>query len=360
MLLESKALRNVLSLAKSLPRTPHHDASRYLRIVSDGDAAEVNYTNYEIWLKARIALADGRESADEFVVAVDQVDAIARMSDQMDFSHDRDTIIVSADDVVRYELLTIYGYAEWQEYSGQWHTGPKAGEFAKALARVKFCATNSSTRRLDLACVDCRDHAFIFTATDGRRLGRYEIIDDEIEMPEGRFLIPQATFSFLSRLCTQFPEDSMSFAVESNALLISIGNVQCRVLLVEAAFPKVENVFPKQEPAITFAEDPRSLQIALKSLSPCIDRYSRRMELKFSGSKLTLKTTSTNGVASTVLAIGREAKELEMSVCWKMLTEIINAIDDDQLTIAVWNADAPIQITAQNTAYLLMPMLPIG
>lgn len=361
MIVAAEKLCEALKLAKALvPRQVSQEIWRYAWLTAEGEEAELRYTNFEVWFTMSLPVEVQQKPSEDMVVPIEPLIKIAQLADQLSIEQKQESLAVESTSGARYELMAPQAleYPTFEDYDGSFVTGPTARDFLKGLTRVKFCTRQDAIRRLDFVCIDLTERTTAFRATDGYRLAEHLIEDADFEFKRKRWLLPASSFAFLTQSCKLFPNDRVSFGLDNDdAIYLDIGPLSCRMLEVEARFPKVSP--PGDEALINCRKNAAQLKSALRQVAPCVDDDAHILEIIFEDGTSAFRAEDRSiGMAQLVLGHDGHFKTKKIYVGWHLLNEILNAFDDDdEVEITIWGEAEPLQIRSGKTSYLMMPIV---
>jgi len=361
MIVAAEKLCEALKLAKALvPRQVSREICRYARLTAEGEEAELRYTNFGVWFTMSLPVEVQQKQREDMVVPIEPLIKIAQLADRLSIEQKRESLAVESSSGARYKLMAPQAleYPTSEDYDGSFATGPTARDFLKGLTRAKFCTRQDAIRRLDFVCIDLTERTIAFRATDSHRLAEHLIEDADFEFKRKQWLLPAISFGFLTQSCKLFLNDRVSFGLDNDdAIYLDIGPLSCRILEVEARFPKVSP--PAGDPAIEFIRQAGDLKTSLRQLAPCVDGDLQFLEILFNDGKISLKAEDRAiGAAQLTLGHNGHFTRKKLVVAWHLLNEIVTAFEDDeQITITIWGEHEPIRIASDETNYLLMPIV---
>ncbi len=233
----------------------------------------------------------------------------------------------------------------------------------KLIDKTKFAISNEETRYFLNGLyfnINIEENKKIVTlvGTDGHRLAKFSyIIKDNIEQISG-VIIPKKTIYELSKLLSETNTD-IKISISSNKIIFFIENIIFISKLIDGSFPDYKRVIPIDNSSI--------LKINREKLLSAVDRVStisseKSPVIKFKLIKNILNLNTVNNESNTAsedLDIEYEGEEIEIGFNSKYIMDIINNLEDEEISIKLKNNTSPIiaiENSNSNLVYVLMPM----
>ena len=233
----------------------------------------------------------------------------------------------------------------------------------KLIDKTKFAISNEETRYFLNGLyfnITKEENKNIVTlvGTDGHRLAKFShYIDDNIDQVSG-VIIPKKTIYELSKLLSE-SDQSVLISISSNKVVFIIGNIIFISKLIDGSFPDYKRVIPKDNSNI--------LKINRELLLSAVDRVStianeKSPVIKFKLLKNVLNLNTINNESSTAsedIKINYNGDDIEIGFNSKYIMDIVNNLDDEEITINLKDNTSPIvalENSNSNLVYVLMPM----
>ena len=233
----------------------------------------------------------------------------------------------------------------------------------KLIDKTKFAISNEETRYFLNGLyfnINRENDLNVVTlvGTDGHRLAKFsynlEIDIDEIS----GVIIPKKTIYELSKLLSEI-DDDVEILISSNKVIFFIGNIVFISKLIDGSFPDYKRVIPQNNNNI--------LKINREILLSAVDRVStiandKSPVIKFKLLKNILNLNTVNNESSTAsedLKINYEGDEIEIGFNSKYIMDIVNNLEDEEISINLKDNTSPIialENSNTNLVYVLMPM----
>ncbi len=233
----------------------------------------------------------------------------------------------------------------------------------KLIDKTKFAISNEETRYflngLYFNITNESDKNIVtLVGTDGHRLAKFSHnIKANIDKISG-VIIPKKTIYELSKLLSEIDQDVL-ISVSSNKIVFNIRNIIFISKLIDGSFPDYKRVIPKDNSNI--------LKINREMLLSAVDRVStianeKSPVIKFKLLQNILNLNTINNESSTAsedVKINYEGDEIEIGFNSKYIMDIINNLEDEEISINLKDNASPI-IAVENSnsslVYVLMPM----
>tara|TARA_B100001057_G_C22782964_1_gene924404 strand:+ start:31 stop:1146 length:1116 start_codon:yes stop_codon:yes gene_type:complete len=233
----------------------------------------------------------------------------------------------------------------------------------KLIDKTKFAISNEETRYFLNGLyfnVTNEENKNVLTlvGTDGHRLAKFSHeIDTQIDQLSG-VIIPKKTIYELSKLLSEIDTD-VKISISSNKIVFIIGDIVFISKLIDGSFPDYKRVIPIDNTNILKINRGKLLS-AVDRVSTIANEKSPVIKFKLIQNILNLNTINNeSSTASEDLKINYKGDEIEIGFNSKYIMDIINSLDDDEISISLKDNTSP--VTAQensnsNLVYVLMPM----
>ena len=233
----------------------------------------------------------------------------------------------------------------------------------KLIDKTKFAISNEETRYFlnGLYFNITNEHEkniVTLVGTDGHRLAKFSHnIQENIDQVIG-VIIPKKTIYELSKLLSE-NDIEVLISISSNKIVFNIGKIIFISKLIDGSFPDYKRVIPK--------DNSNTLKINRAALLSAVDRVStianeKSPVIKFKLLKNILNLNTVNNESSTAsedLNINYNGDEIEIGFNSKYIMDIVNNLEDDEISIIFKDNTSPI-IALENSnsdlVYVLMPM----
>ena len=233
----------------------------------------------------------------------------------------------------------------------------------KLIDKTKFAISNEETRYFLNGLyfnITKENNRSIVTlvGTDGHRLAKFSHnINDNIDQISG-VIIPKKTIYELSKLLSEI-DQNIEISISSNKIIFNIGEITFISKLIDGSFPDYKRVIPKDNSNI--------LKINRELLLSAVDRVSTianektpAIKFKLLNNILNLNTVNNeSSTASEDLKINYDGDEIEIGFNSKYIMDIVNNLEDEEITINLKDNSSPIialEKSNTNLVYVLMPM----
>ena len=233
----------------------------------------------------------------------------------------------------------------------------------KLIDKTKFAISNEETRYflngLYFNITNEKNQNIVtLVGTDGHRLAKFSHnINENIDQISG-VIIPKKTIYELSKLLSEIDQDVL-ISISSNKIVFKIKEIIFISKLIDGSFPDYKRVIPNENSNI--------LKINREILLSAVDRVStianeKSPVIKFKLMQNILNLNTINNESSTAsedLKINYEGDEIEIGFNSKYIMDIINNLEDEEISIKLKDNTSPIialENSNTNLVYVLMPM----
>jgi len=236
--------------------------------------------------------------------------------------------------------------------------------FSKIVEKTSFAVSDQFGRPAFSGILwELDEHLQKMVATDGKRLGKYEI-RLPLNIEKRSIIMPIKGLNLVRRIITDEIPDLRILAEES-AISFDYNSYKIYSRLIEANYPDYEAVIPYDNSKIVEI-DLESLKNAVHRVSLLASEDTFTVMLNFSKNQLEISSEDVEkGSADETLEIGAESTKVEsfqIGFNYKYLLEILNLIDSEKVRIKFENSLDPVLF--YNTEYpeneenlfLLMPL----
>lgn len=236
--------------------------------------------------------------------------------------------------------------------------------FSKIVEKTSFAVSDQLGRPAFSGILwELDEHLQKMVATDGKRLGKYEI-QLPLNIEKRSIIMPIKGLNLVRRIITDEIPDLRILAEES-AISFDYNSYKIYSRLIEANYPDYEAVIPYDNSKIVEI-DLESLKNAVHRVSLLASEDTFTVMLNFSKNQLEISSEDVEkGSADEILEIGAESTKVEnfqIGFNYKYLLEILNLIDSEKVQIKFENSLDPVLF--YNTEYpeneenifLLMPL----
>ncbi len=233
----------------------------------------------------------------------------------------------------------------------------------KLIDKTKFAISNEETRYflngLYLSVnYENNKNNITLVGTDGHRLAKfsYEISENNDQIPG--VIIPKKTIYELSKLLSEINGEVELF-ISSNRIVFIIDNIIFISKLIDGSFPDYKRVIPKNNLNILKINRSKLLS-AVDRVSTIANEKSPVIKFKLLGNILNLNTINNeSSTASEDVNINYEGDEIEIGFNSKYIMDIINNLEDEEISLNLKDNASPITASESSNSdlvYVLMPM----
>tara|TARA_E500000178_G_scaffold312548_1_gene329314 strand:- start:1660 stop:2775 length:1116 start_codon:yes stop_codon:yes gene_type:complete len=233
----------------------------------------------------------------------------------------------------------------------------------KLIDKTKFAISNEETRYFLNGLyfnVTNEENKNILTlvGTDGHRLAKFSHkLEGQLDNFSG-VIIPKKTIYELSKLLSEI-DSEIKISISSNKIVFIVGDIIFISKLIDGSFPDYRRVIPKDNKNILKINRGKLLS-AVDRVSTIANEKSPVIKFKLLQNVLNLNTINNeSSTASEDLNIEYEGDEIEIGFNSKYIMDIINNLDDNEISISLKDNKSPViaqENSNSNLVYVLMPM----
>jgi DNA polymerase-3 subunit beta len=203
----------------------------------------------------------------------------------------------------------------------------------RAITSTIFAASNDELKpAMTGVFLSLTETNATFVATDGHRLIRYRREDIKSEV-SNTLIIPKKALNLLK---STIPSANTNVKVDFNAsnAFFSFGNIKMICRLIDERFPDYENAIPVNNPNILTIGRTDILN-SLKRISIYANKTTHQVRLKMAGSELQISAEDLDfsNEANERLSCDYQGQDLEIGFNAKLLIEMLNNIDSENIEI---------------------------
>ncbi|MEA3475239.1 MAG: DNA polymerase III subunit beta [Candidatus Cloacimonadota bacterium] len=236
--------------------------------------------------------------------------------------------------------------------------------FSKIAEKTSFAVADQFGRPAFSGILwELDEHLQKMVATDGKRLGKYEI-QLPLNIEKRSIIMPIKGLNLVRRIITDEIPDLRILAEES-AISFDYNSYKIYSRLIEANYPDYEAVIPYDNSKIVEI-DLESLKNAVHRVSLLASEDTFTVMLNFSKNQLEISSEDVEkGSADEILEISAESTKIEsfqIGFNYKYLLEILNLIDSEKVQIKFENSLDPVLFynteypENEENVFLLMPL----
>lgn len=226
--------------------------------------------------------------------------------------------------------------------------------FMRAATRTVFACDPQSTRyALGGVLLECDGEDMTMAATDSRRLSVHSVKVEAGPKVEG-VVVPAKGIKAAIGICEG--EKQISIRCSSRAAEFVVGKSKLHARLVEGRFPRYRDVIPK-EFAVEFRSVAGPLVRVIRQSMIVATDDSRGVDFSFADGMLKI-TTSGPDVGKSEVELPIECDGMfDCSLDPRFLLEFLKVLDPgDAAVISANDAGSAIQVVADRTQYIVMPL----
>lgn len=205
---------------------------------------------------------------------------------------------------------------------------------AKAINNTIFATSNDELRpAMTGVYVNLTDTNTTFVATDSHRLVRYRRVDVASDEMNHSMIIPRKALTLLK---STLPSEVTNVNIEFNGAnaFFSFNQIKMICRLIDERFPDYENVIPLDNENLVVAKRSELLS-SLKRIVIYANKTTYQVRLKITGSELLISAEDLDfsNEANERLTCEHDGEDIEIGFNAKLLVELLNNLDSDDITI---------------------------
>ncbi len=235
-------------------------------------------------------------------------------------------------------------------------------ELLKLIDKTKFAISTEETRYflngLYLNVNSENNKRITIVGTDGHRLAKFEHVKEDLNEQIQGVIIPKKTINELSKLLSENTEE-IELNINTSKIVFFIQNLVLISKLIDGSFPDYNKVIPNNNNNIMTVKRVE-LASAVDRVSTIANEKTPVVKLKLMKNLININTVnSENNSASEDIEVKYEGETIEIGFNSKYILELINNLEDDEISIAYKDNSSPIMATEKSNpdlVYVLMPM----
>lgn len=222
-------------------------------------------------------------------------------------------------------------------------------KLAYMIKSVVFAITNEESRyTLSGAKLEINNGKARMVATDGSRLS---LIETDC-VGEVEALIPKKTLTQLYKL----PKGNISISQDTNHLYFSSGHRNLTSRKLSGEFPHYQSLLEFELDKVCKVKT-EALRESIAKMALVSDEPSRSVTATFKPNEIEFHTVSSMGEQGedTIESI-YNGEEIKVHFNWSFLSQFLPVVNEDYITISLKDSATIIQISFDETRYLIMPL----
>ncbi len=232
-------------------------------------------------------------------------------------------------------------------------------ELAQGLHLTAFSASLHSSRpALAGVLFKITDGVLTLAATDSYRLAEKKI---KLVSSEKDFscVLPVRSAHELAKLLQADSKNELTIKLSKNQMEIVIGNTTFISRLIEADYPDYSKIIPQTEKTKIIVEK-AEIDTALKKISIFTREINNNMKIAIIEDQLRLLSNETKiGEGEVKIKVKKEGENNEVAVNSQFLHDVINILNEKELTLIINDNNLPILVKSEKTSdylYFIMPL----
>lgn len=216
------------------------------------------------------------------------------------------------------------------------------------LRKVAYAVDGSNGTRLILQGINIRNtdkETIRLEATDGRRLSRVSASTDGDIATNFSVTIPTAATKIIQRLLPSSDvENSVSLAIEKGIATFFTDEWTVQTKTIDGAYPETNQVIPVNF-AAKVSVDRETFADAIRQVAVSVDKDYNKMMVQLSKNALTISATSSLSSSKREIPVRYDGAKIEFYLNPFYLLEILDCLDDDEITFGINGSNGPSAIT---------------
>ncbi len=228
------------------------------------------------------------------------------------------------------------------------------------IQQTSFAVSTDETRKILTGCLlEIVAGEARMVALDGFRLAvRMAPIAPDI--PQLSAVIPSKLLQELSKIVSGGEEDMVTLTFGASQLLAELGSTRIFATLLEGEYIKYRQIIPTAWKTLVKVLDRGQLALCVERASLMAkESKTNLITLTISDSLMTITSNSEMGDVYEEIQVETEGEDLKIAFNVKYITDVIRAIDDDELYLRFNSGVSPcVIVPAEGNAYTYM-VLPV-
>ena len=320
-------------------------------------------TDLEVELSASINLNQSYEDSSVTVPARKLYDIVRSLLDnsEITFKQEKNRFIVTSGRS-RFTLSTLEAtdFPSVEGKVGDTQVQISQSTFAGLLKRTYFAMAQQDVRYfLNGMLFEVADKTLRVVATDGHRLAMStEPLPVTVEN-KAQVIIPRKAILELMRLVDEHSDDPITLALGSHHIQVTLPDYQFTSKLLDGRYPDYNRVVPPPGTNLMIANK-ELLRSALQRTAILSNEKYRGVRLIFNNPDLRLLANNPEQEeAEDEIKVSYEGEQLEIGFNVSYLLDVLNAIEGDEVKVALNNGNSSALIhdaNSQASIYVVMPI----
>lgn len=236
----------------------------------------------------------------------------------------------------------------------------KAAELKSMIRKTIFAVSFDETKPvLTGELLEIKDGALNVVAVDGFRVS-YCKTALEGDTGDMSIVVPSKTLNELSKILPGGEGDEISLYFTEKHVLMEADGYTVTSRILDGDFIKYEQLFSGEYTTILTA-DRLTLLSSLERASLIASKEIRKnpIKIKIEGDTLTVSSNTEAGAVTDEITVDVDGNDLEIAFNPRYLTDVLKAIDESAVTVALTTPLSPCVIRAvdnENVKYLVLPL----
>jgi len=236
-------------------------------------------------------------------------------------------------------------------------------KFLNLIDKTRFAISNEETRYFLNGIYfhkkkENNSHLLSVVATDGHRLAKIDFNFNENSNEIPGVIVPKKTVNELYKLLTDY-DGLIKINLNTNKIVFFIGESVLISKLIDGNFPDYRRVIPNDNTNI-MKINRLNFSLAVDRVSTITNEKSPIIKFKLLNNLMNMSSVnSESGTATEDIVTIYTGDKIEIGFNSKYILEMINNLEDDEITLNFKDSSSPVTATQDsnpNLIYVLMPM----
>lgn len=266
--------------------------------------------------------------------------------------------IIYADSETSMQVLSAEDYPKVETDINENSVVLKTDELKRLITSTSFCCAADDSRPILKGCqIVVKNKEVCVTALDGFRLAttKGEVISSSGDI---EIVCPARTLNEIEKMLPS-GEGETEIKIQRGNLLVCVDDTTITSSLYNGDFIKKENIIPKSF-ITTVTVDKKSLKASIERAAILV-RSDKNSLIIFdiSQGKVEISSNSEIGKLNEAVKADVEGKDLKIAMNSKFISEAINSLQEDMITLSFNNQIQPFiceNLDNKNVLYLILPV----
>lgn len=261
----------------------------------------------------------------------------------------------------RFRLATLPAedFPDIQETESDSSTHINGGDLASMISSTSFAMSNDETRKYLTGILFEVDEQgrLNLAATDGHRLALTRIcLEQKTEIRQS--IVPHKAVMEMRKLCEDVP-GQVTLTINDRQICLTSESYNLTSKLIDARFPRYEDVIPENNPEIAIAKR-SSLDQILRRIMIVANEFTHDVRLQFKSGELVVSSHNTEQEqAEENIDLEYTGPEIEIGFNARYIRDVLGAMHGDTIRIYLKDELSPVLLKEEEesaASFVIMPM----